>query len=141
LRWAQKRHSDYPILYLAFHGVPGAVDIGDRRRNDTLVRLDDLSELLEGRCRGRFIHFASCDTLRVDKRHLNRFMRDTGALAVSGYRGDVDWLASAAFEVFLAGALQENSLSLNGIRAAKRRIHRDLKCLEKAMGFRLETRA
>jgi hypothetical protein len=47
------------------------------------------------------VYFGSCLTLKRDAQALQRFARLTGARAVVGYRREVDWLSSAAFEVLL----------------------------------------
>lgn len=39
-------------------------------------------------------------------RRLDRFMERTGALAACGYKKDVDWMRTAAFEIVLLGGLQ-----------------------------------
>jgi hypothetical protein len=94
-RWRQKGNRRHPILYLAFHGAPGCIFVGDRRRKDTTVTLDDLAALLGPGLKGRLLHLASCETLYTDRRNIQRFLRDTGAVAVSGYKLSVDWLESA----------------------------------------------
>lgn len=123
-RWGQAGLARFPILYLAVHGRAGWVDIGDWRRKDCEIRLDDLASQLEGRCAGKLIHFGSCDTVRVAPAELRRFLRRTRALAVSGYLGSVDWLESALGDVLALAAMQEHSLTARGARAMRARILR-----------------
>ena len=88
-KWGQAKVGDtYPILYLGFHGAPGEVTVGEGRHGS--ITLDDLAERLEGRCRGRVIHFGSCGTAAVHGRELTKFRARTEALAVCGYKEGVD---------------------------------------------------
>ena len=55
---------------------------------------------------GRILHFGSCSTLATDHEdEIKQFLKQTKIKAVCGYRNDVDWLESAAFEVLLIDAL------------------------------------
>jgi len=48
---------------------------------------------------------------------LRQFLEKTGALAVCGYRVDVDWMRSTAFELLLFLQMQNNEFSGRGIEA------------------------
>jgi hypothetical protein len=65
--------------------------------------------------------FGSCSTLDIDIRHLKRFLKETGALAIGGYKTDVDWMLSAANELLLFEALQSNEFSQRGINAIQKK--------------------
>jgi hypothetical protein len=138
--WAQKRYAAYPILYLAFHGNPGVICMGSVCRTDTEVTLASLASVLQGRCKGRIIYFASCGTLDHGRHHLGRFLRDTGALAVCGYTREVDWLSSTAFELLVMAAMQDNALTIGGARAMKERIVREAGFLARKLQFRMIVR-
>ena len=114
-KWMQKRYDRYPILYLATHGSASEVQIGGNPYS-----LDDLGKLMEGKCANRFIMFSSCSTLRIDRRVLRRFLNRTEALAVCGYRVDVNWLWSTAFELLLLSEIQKNEFSGRGAEAIDR---------------------
>ena len=65
-----------------------------------------LAEIIDGRGSGRILHFSSCSTLDIDQEgEIKQFLKRTKVKAVCGYRNDVDWLESAAFEVLLIEAL------------------------------------
>jgi hypothetical protein len=115
-RWTQPRYKAYPILYLASHGEEFNLCLGNHTCD-----LDELAQMLENRCQYRIVILGSCSTLRVDKRLLKRFLEKTGALAICGYKTDVDWLKSTAFELLLLSELQENEFSGKGIRAIERK--------------------
>ena len=136
-KWSQKKHVDYPILYLAFHGNPGAIYIGDMRRKRSEVTLEELEDWLDGRCKGRIIYFGTCATMDVHGHYLNQFLRRTGALAVCGYTEDVDWLRATAFELLVFASMQQNALTVAGARAMKRRIMREAGALVKQLKFRM----
>ena len=67
-RWLQYR--SYRILYLAFHGKPEKICLGDKE-----VDLDSLEPELSGCCRDRVIVFASCSTLDLHGNRLNGFLK------------------------------------------------------------------
>ena len=99
-KWLQKQYDEFNVGYLAFHGEPGAILLGRRR-----VDLDTISGIINKRGGGRILHFGSCSTLDIAPRHIRGFLTETRVKAVCGYREDVDWLESAAFEVLLVEAL------------------------------------
>lgn len=139
-KWAGKRYADYPILYLALHGDAGQIYIGDRRRRESTVSLDALSEKLEGRCKGRIIYFGTCATLAVHGNALRGFLSRTGALAVCGYKKPVDWLMATGFDLLVLASLQQNALRADGARAMWRRIRAASGSLVRHLGFRMVIR-
>ncbi|MBM4106241.1 MAG: hypothetical protein FJ257_08110 [Phycisphaerae bacterium] len=139
--WTRRKHADFPILYLAFHGDERVLFVGDRRRRRGRVTLEAIAERLEGRCADRLIHFGSCRTLKTPRESLREFLAQTGALAVSGYREEINWLVSAGFEVQLLGAMQEASLDLRGARRTVERVRRVARPIARELGFRMETRS
>lgn len=125
-KWGQKRYDNYTTLYLAFHGDVGNLALG----RDT-VDLETLATLLEGRCRGANVHFASCLTLDVDDDTLTAFVRRIGAKAVTGYRDEVEWLDSAAFEALMLERLTRGSRT----DAFYRGLHKDHGTLATRLGL------
>lgn len=121
-RWVQKSMAAYPILYLAFHGKSSEVTIGDHRLAGNRVSIAELGDMLKGKCHGRMIYFGSCQTLDLHGNSIRAFLRKTGALAVCGYRRDVEWLDSTAFELVMMSAMQLHSMTRRGAAAMRRRI-------------------
>ena len=121
-RWAQKSMSAYPILYLAFHGESSELTIGDQRVAENRVTVAELGDLLEGKCHGRMVYFGSCNTLDLHGNSINAFLRKTRAVAVCGYRRDVDWLDATAFEITVMSAMQIHTMTRRGAGAMFRRI-------------------
>jgi hypothetical protein len=121
-KWTQRAHADFRILYFAVHGVEGEVQFGDLRLNANCVHLDLLEEHLAGKCAGRLIHCSSCRTIDLPATRIQRFLSRTGALGISGYLGDVDWIRSIVFDLAFLAALQENAMTLPGLRAVRKRM-------------------
>ena len=136
-KWTQQRYRQYPVLYLAFHGDPGVLYVGDHHK---YVDLDWIEERLAGHCQGRVIHFGSCGTMATHGRRLQTFMKRTGVLAVCGYKVTVDWMLSTAFEIILLSAFQNNALTRSGVRAVHNRIKKEAAGLTRELSFRLEIR-
>jgi hypothetical protein len=127
-KWTQKRYDEYPILFIASHGNESGIKVGDKPYS-----IEALADLLAGECTNRIIMISSCSTLRIGKRVLRDFLKKTGALAVCGYRVDVDWLRSTAFELLLLSQMQKNEFSGRGADAIDRaatEIARSFKDLE-----------
>ena len=121
-KWTQRAHADFRILYFAVHGVEGEVQFGDLRLNSNCVHLDLLEEHLAGKCAGRLIHCSSCRTIDLPAPRIQRFLRRTGALGISGYLGDVDWIRSIVFDLAFLAALQENAMTRPGLQAVRNRM-------------------
>ena len=102
-KWSQKRYKAYPILYLTRHGLAGGIDLGGE-----FYSLEELAELLASKCTNRMIMFSSCTTLKLPKDKLVHLLKKTDALLVCGYRVDVDWMRSLAFELLLFSRIQNN---------------------------------
>ncbi|MCQ3805666.1 MAG: hypothetical protein OXB92_01520 [Acidimicrobiaceae bacterium] len=102
-RWTLAKHHKYNIGYISFHGTPGAISFPDSRK--PAVTLEMLGEWLEGRLEGRLIHFCACSVMRLGDARLQRFVKQTRTTAVMGYRTDIDWAESMAFDSLLFNAL------------------------------------
>ena len=135
-KWRGASFSNYPILYLGFHGEPGVLYVGEGRNN--VLTLEDLAERLEGGCKGRVVHFGACDTVDVHGRRLKKFLTQTGARAVCGFRTDVHWLESAAFETLVLGGLQRVSFRrASSMRKFDQDLRQQAPGLYRRLGFRM----
>ena len=89
----------YSILYFWLHGSPNAISIGDDE-----VSLEEIGEIVAGSCeRACLIHFGSCSTLKLTN---DDFLEKSDAAAVSGYRVNVDWIDSLAFDMLYMHCVQ-----------------------------------
>ena len=139
-RWSQRGADQYAILYLAFHGNEGAIFVGDRRRKEARVTLDDLADMLGDGLTGRIVHFGSCGTMGVDKRNIRRFLNRTGLVATAGFKSEVEWLTSAVFDVLLFEAMLRYSLTPRGARAIRARMWNEYRALCNRLDFRMIVR-
>jgi len=121
-KWKNKKIQEkYPILYLAFHGDPGFIFL----THEDKYSLAELADYLNGKSIGKIIYFGSCSTLNIDKRRINSFLIKTGAIATIGYKIDVDWIQSAACDLFVFEALQSDKLDTKGIKQIHKKIISD----------------
>lgn len=134
-QWAQPEFARHPILYLAFQGQPGEIELAP---GEGSFALRELAALLEGACQGRVIHFGSCATLELHGNTLNRFMRRTGALALFSYRSDVDLISSCAFDLLLLDALQKVPFTVHGMWKLDRLLKETALRLAGKLAFRID---
>lgn len=136
--YLDKVNKAYPILYLGFHGSdePPCICLG----NGEQISLDELSEMIDGSCSNRVIHFGSCSTMNMHGNKLNNFVSSTQALAVCGYREEVGWLESAAFETLILGTLQEVSFTKQGMGKFDRLLRERAEHLYKTLGFKIKVK-
>ena len=136
-------YRNFPILYLGFHGWHAEndddayVQIGD----GTEVTLDRLEEWIDGKCAGRLIYMGACGVMNTHGTRLNRFVRNTGAVAVAGYREEVDWLESAALDMLALGRLQDAAFTKSSIRKFNRELKEAAAGLYGRLGFRVVLKA
>jgi hypothetical protein len=134
-KWTLRRLKDYPILYLGFHGDRGLIRVGEGE-----IPLDQLADLLRGKCSGKVIHFGSCSTLDVHGAKLNRFLRTTEALAICGYRSEPDWLQSSALDILLLGAMQSMAMTKAGMNSVRAMVRQQAPGLARKLGLRMVVR-
>lgn len=134
-KWTQRKYNKFPILYLAFHGEKNTILLGD----NMTYSLDDLAELLTGKCGNSIIIFGSCSTLAIRKNYLKKFLDRTGALAIGGYQKDVDWLPSVAFEMLILSEMQTNEYSKRGISSLENKVNTLARKFRDELQFRMVT--
>jgi hypothetical protein len=133
-RWKTKSfHKKYPFLYLGFHGKVGLIRIGKQE-----LTIEDLGELLEDKCAGVVIYFGSCETMKIDKRRLQNFMRNTKTLAILGYKQEVDWIDSTSFDIKLLSYFLKIPFDSVGIKSIKKDILTSYRSQVKELDFRME---
>jgi hypothetical protein len=139
-KWAQNKHVNFPILYLAFHGSPGCIHLAKENGHSDIFSTDDLFDLLTNKCHKRVIHFGACSVLNMHGHKINKYLKDSGAVAISGYRQDVGWINSSIFEMLYLAELQGNQFTKPGLRAAKNRVRKIASPLSKMLNFRMRIR-
>lgn len=92
----------FDILYVSSHGLPGGIALNENIPFKRNIRLPQIADIFEDwdcendRC---IVHFGSCSTLSASSQEINDFFKRTEFAAVSGYRRDVDWTKSFAFDL------------------------------------------
>jgi hypothetical protein len=99
----KRAYKKYGIIYLAFHGSPGQLHIGNRKKID----FECIAETLNGEAQDKIIHFGSCSTLNIPGRELSNFRKKTGAIAISGYTTDIDFIQSTVLDILYFKKCQE----------------------------------
>lgn len=139
-KWTQGGQKDYPILYLAFHGSPGCICLAKENGHSLDYPTDDLFALLHGKCHRRVIHFGGCSVLNMHGHKVNKYLRDSCAVAISGYENDVNWVTSSVFEMLYLAELQGNQFTRPGIKAVRNRVKKIASSLSKTLDFRIKVR-
>ena len=91
----QKTYNKYGIIYIAFHGKPNSVNVGKRTKLD----IETIAEIIKGDATDKIIHFGCCSTLDIPMYKLRRFLKKTGALAISGYTEEIDFIQSTCLDI------------------------------------------
>lgn len=107
--FTQKRYSNYTVLYIAYHGCRNRICFGNE-----YITLKEIANVLEGKLNGKIIHFGSCSTLNTSEKNITDFITRTGCSFISGYKKDVEYINSAAFELGYFDSLQHHK-SINKI--------------------------
>ncbi len=107
--WCRCKHGS--ILYIASHGRQGGVSLS----NELNLGLGRVADLV-GDCEGRMVHFGGCRVLNVKEDVVRKFMMDTRAVVVSGYRNivgwtDAKWRPGIALELLLFSSVGRYNLS------------------------------
>lgn len=122
-------YSRYGIIYLAFHGSPRKLHIGNRKK----ITFDHIVETLDGRAKDKIIHFGSCSTFDISGRDLRSLLKETGALAISGYTTDVDFITSTVLDILYFKKCQD----YNKISLIDRDMKKDYGKLVRDLGFKM----
>lgn len=129
-KWSQQQYARYSLGYFAFHGAPGAIQLG---RDE--VSLQELAELLGAHAEGRMLYLGSCQTLAASDEDLQLFCKATGVRAILGYTRQIDWITSAAFDFLLLPQV----LRAGFVKPIFNRLYRDHPGFVTRLGFRIAT--
>lgn len=133
-RWKVKSVQDkFPILYFGFHGQKECICLAGKE----VFTLSELADTLQGSAKGKVFFFASCETLNVDERRIQKLLERTGAIAAIGYKVEVDWMMATAFELLVLDALQSDRFDWRGIQKIKEYIDKEYGNLGKTLKYRM----
>ncbi len=79
---------------MAFHGQKNKIQIGTSH-----YTLDQIGNQFENLLNDKIIHFGSCKTLFIEEEKAKEFLFKTGAVAISGYAKNIDFISSTVFDV------------------------------------------
>lgn len=130
------------VLYLAFHGAPGKIYLGEDRRADEAVSLRQIAAMMGSGLAGRSVHFGSCRTLSVDRRVVVRdLLVTTGLTAATGFASNLCWINSAPFDLLLLSLLVERRATVENLRRVERVLRAQMHGLRRELAFKIVTRA
>lgn len=127
-KWKMKRYADYSILYIAFHGKPNQILVGQ-----DIITLDELADILGPNCHNKIIHFGTCHTLNTDMRQIKSFLRKTNALCVCGFGVEIKFVEGCVFDILLIDMLQD----FKDITRVRANINLYYGSLARKLGFKL----
>ncbi len=81
---------DYEIIYLVMSGEANSICL-----NDYYYSLQEIAELLEGRLKGKILHFSNAKILDLDEEEAQYFLDITGAKGISGYGNEFNGIPSS----------------------------------------------
>ncbi|WP_394345393.1 DUF6642 family protein [Hymenobacter persicinus] len=127
--FCKAEYKSFGIIYFATHGIQSCTRFDGRD-----ISLSELADALAGKLNRKIVHFGSCETLDVRKNHLNDFLIRTGAIAVSGYTTQIDFLKSTVLDL-LYFQLCQDTTSVEKIRQAMKQHYGSF---SRELGFRME---
>ncbi|MGF6906159.1 DUF6642 family protein [Fusobacterium sp. PH5-44] len=122
-------HDKYPILYFACHGEEGAILLPQKKK----FTLEELGDILKDKCQNKVLYFGTCSTLGAPAKEIKDFIKKTKALAVIGYKTEVDWVRSSACDILNFDAMQIFTFDKKGVEKMKERITSQIKTLSKEL--------
>lgn len=87
-------------FYIAYHGRKNRICIGNE-----YITLKEIADVLEDKLNGIIVHFGSCSTLNTTEKNITDFIKRTGCALISGYKKDVPYIDSSAFELLYFNVL------------------------------------
>ncbi len=134
-QWLKAKYANYPILYLGFHGSPGALHIGQEE-----ISICDLAEFAD-RGRNRIVHFGACKTLSAPRKELIRFLKMTRFVGICGFRTDIDWLHSSALEIIILDELSKRKITAGNMKVFEKRLKGMAGSLTRELQFQVWNRS
>jgi hypothetical protein len=126
---AQKKYAKYGIIYLAFHGHPGFLQVTEKKK----MTLETIAQIVDGHAVNKIIHFGSCSTLKMSSAALGNFFKTTKALAISGYTKDITFRKSMLMDM----AYFELCQQYQNIKSIDKALQRYYPKLVEELGFRM----
>lgn len=129
--FTQKRYSNYTVLYIAYHGHRNRIYFGNE-----YITLKEISNILKNKLNGKIVHFGSCSTLNIPNKSITNFITSTGCYVISGYKKNVEYIDSSAFDLIYFKILQCHK----NFKAIKSNIDKRYPTIKNNLGFSLSTK-
>lgn len=101
----KEMYSEYDIIYLAFHGLKGKIQLHEAKDKNTIARfvsLEELGEMCdEGWLSDKHVLFGTCLTMAASEKRVRDFMDKSGAKFVAGYSKTVEFARSSILDIAL----------------------------------------
>ncbi|MDR2947595.1 MAG: hypothetical protein LBV71_00145 [Prevotella sp.] len=101
-QFTKGNYKNYSVLYLAFHGRTNRIIVENQ-----YITLKEIATAIEGKLKGKVVHFGSCSTMRTSEKNIQHFISMTNCQFISGYRKFVDYIDACAFELLYFDLLQK----------------------------------
>ena len=116
---------DYEIIYLVMSGEANSICL-----NGYYYSLQEIAELLEGRLKGKILHFSNAKVLDLDEEEAQYFLDITGAKGVSGYGKEFNGISSVNLDKAFFSLFQEDAHMLDVVEELHQRHYHACKLLD-----------
>lgn len=116
---------DYEIIYLVMPGEANSICL-----NDYYYSLQEIAELLEGRLRGKILHFSNAKVLDLEEEEAQYFLDITNAKAVSGFGNPARGISSANLDKAFFNLFKEEDDMFEVVEELHRRHYDACKILD-----------
>ncbi|SMG24070.1 hypothetical protein SAMN03080602_01519 [Arenibacter troitsensis] len=116
---------DYEIIYLVMSGEANSICL-----NGYYYSLQEIAELLEGRLKGKILHFSNAKVLDLDEEEAQYFLDITGAKGVSGYGKEFNGISSVNLDKAFFSLFQEDAHMLDVVEELHQRHYHVCKLLD-----------
>ena len=115
----------YEIIYLVMKGEANSICL-----NDYYYTLQEIAEILEGRLKGKILHFSNTKVLDLEEEEAQYFIDITGARAISGYGNALNGLASSNLDKAFFNLFKEDDAMLDVVEELHQRHFKACKLLD-----------
>lgn len=110
--WSKGLRARFPILYVAGHGIKGAVWL--KHGKSGKVTLGEISNAIGPDCSDAVIYISGCNVLAESKSR-REFVRDSGVAALMGFSGQPDWSEGVVTDFLILNGLARKRINRRAI--------------------------
>ncbi len=116
---------NYEIIYLVVTGEANSICL-----NDYYYSLQEIAEILEGRLKGKILHFSNVKILDLDEEEAQYFLDITGAKAISGYGNEFNGITSSNIDQAFFNLFKDNENMLDVVEELHQKHYNICKLLD-----------